>query len=75
SPAVRPAAPAGAPGAPAVRAAVRGFKSGQRVKHPQFGRGIVAEVSGSGETMKVTVRFDDGRVAKLLTRYAPLEPA
>jgi len=25
--------------------------------------------------MKVTVRFDDGRVAKLLTRYAPLEPA
>ena len=45
------------------------------MKHPQFGRGIVSDVSGSGETMKVTVRFDDGRVAKLLTRYAPLEPA
>ncbi|MEK7384578.1 MAG: 3'-5' exonuclease, partial [Elusimicrobiota bacterium] len=61
--------------APALRASVQGFKSGQRVAHPQFGRGIVVEVSGAGETMKVTVRFDDGRVAKLLTRYAPLEPA
>ena len=61
--------------APAVRAAVKGFKTGQRVKHPTFGRGLVTDVSGAGETMKVTVRFDDGRVAKLLTRYAPLEPA
>ncbi|MBI3289071.1 MAG: ATP-binding domain-containing protein, partial [Elusimicrobia bacterium] len=64
-----------APGAPSVRASAAGFKNGQRVKHPQFGRGIVSDVSGAGETMKVTVRFDDGRVAKLLTRYAPLEPA
>lgn len=60
---------------PSPRAAAFGFKSGQRVKHPQFGRGVVSDVSGAGETMKVTVRFDDGRVAKLLTRYAPLEPA
>ncbi len=65
--------PAGAPAPTSARAA--GFKNGQRVKHPQFGRGIVAEISGAGDTMKVTVRFDDGRVAKLLTRYAPLEPA
>jgi len=79
-----PTAPAQAPVAgaapglssvPAVRASVKGFKNGQRVKHPTFGRGVVADVSGAGETMKVTVRFDDGRVAKLLTRYAPLEPA
>jgi DNA helicase-2/ATP-dependent DNA helicase PcrA len=69
-----PAAPSAAP-RPGVRAAVHGFKNGQRVKHPTFGRGVVADVSGAGETMKVTVRFDDGRVAKLLTRYAPLEPA
>ena len=60
---------------PAARAAAVGFKNGQRVKHPQFGRGIVSDISGAGDTMKVTVRFDDGRVAKLLTRYAPLEPA
>ena len=69
-----PYVPAGS-AAPALRAAVKGFKSGQRVAHPQFGRGIIVEISGSGEMLKVTVRFDDGRVAKLLTRYAPLEPA
>jgi DNA helicase-2/ATP-dependent DNA helicase PcrA len=68
-------APGGLASVPAVRASVKGFKTGQRVKHPTFGRGVVADVSGTGETMKVTVRFDDGRVAKLLTRYAPLEPA
>lgn len=60
---------------PAVRAAAKGFKPGQRVRHPQFGFGRVSEIAGSGDTMKVTVRFDDGRVAKLLARYAPLEPA
>ena len=76
APALPPAA--GTPGpasVPSVRASVKGFKTGQRVKHPTFGRGLVTDVSGAGETMKVTVRFDDGRVAKLLTRYAPLEPA
>ncbi len=80
--AARESAPGGVPafvrpavaGAPASARAT-GFKNGQRVKHPQFGRGIVSDISGAGDTMKVTVRFDDGRVAKLLTRYAPLEPA
>ena len=67
--------PSGLSAAPALRASVKGFKNGQRVRHPSFGLGVVADVSGAGETMKVTVRFDDGRVAKLLTRYAPLEPA
>ncbi|OGS39098.1 MAG: hypothetical protein A2506_11990 [Elusimicrobia bacterium RIFOXYD12_FULL_66_9] len=61
--------------APALRASVKGFKSGQRVKHPQFGSGNVIEVSGAGELMKVTVLFDDGRRTKLLIRYAPLEAA
>ncbi len=80
--AARESSPGAVPGAPRPAAAgisasarAAGFKNGQRVKHPQFGRGIVAEISGAGDTMKVTVRFDDGRVAKLLTRYAPLEPA
>lgn len=78
--AARESAPRFAPGAPAapsapVRLVAQGFRNGQRVKHPQFGRGVVSDISGAGDTMKVTVRFDDGRVAKLLTRYAPLEPA
>ena len=50
------------------------FKVGMRVLHPSFGGGQVLEKSGSGETTKITVRFDDGRTTKLLVRYAPLEP-
>jgi DNA helicase II / ATP-dependent DNA helicase PcrA len=73
-PGARPPAPGAAPVAP-LRAAVKGFKISQRVKHPTFGLGRVQEVSGTGDTLKVTVRFDDGRLAKLLARYAPLEPA
>jgi len=73
----QPAAPA-APrvpvaAGPAVRRAV--FRVGMRVKHPSFGAGRVLELSGSGETEKVKVQFDDGRLTKLIVRYAPLEPA
>ncbi len=51
------------------------FRVGQRVKHPSFGLGQVVDKAGAGETLKVTVRFDDGRTTKLLVRFAPLEPA
>ncbi len=71
------------PGAPAPRQALRSsprvavadVKVGMRVRHPDFGEGNILEKSGSGETVKVTVRFDSGRTTKLLVRYAPLEPA
>jgi DNA helicase II / ATP-dependent DNA helicase PcrA len=75
APAVRPAPTAeGVPGT-SRRAFVDGFRLGMRVKHPAFGLGRVVEKSGSGETVKVTVKFDNGRTTKLLVRYAPLEPA
>ena len=60
---------------PAARGHVGSVAVGMRVRHPDFGLGRVLEKSGSGETVKVTVRFDDGRTTKLLVRYAPLEPA
>jgi DNA helicase II / ATP-dependent DNA helicase PcrA len=60
---------------PAAAARTTGFRVGQRVRHPSFGLGRVTETSGSGEAVKVTVQFDDGRMTKLLVRYAPLEPA
>ncbi|MBI4055918.1 MAG: UvrD-helicase domain-containing protein [Elusimicrobia bacterium] len=44
-----------------------------RVKHPEFGAGKVVEQSGSGETLKVTVQFENGYKRKFLLRYAPLE--
>jgi hypothetical protein len=46
-----------------------------RVRHPDFGAGSVLDKAGTGEAAKVTIRFDNGRTAKLLVRYAPLEPA
>jgi len=61
--------------APTAKTRFTGFRVGQRVRHPSFGPGQVLDRSGSGESVKVTVRFDDGRTAKLLVRYAPLEPA
>ncbi|MDD5655648.1 MAG: UvrD-helicase domain-containing protein [Elusimicrobia bacterium] len=77
----RPAGPAAAAGPRPVCAPPRrlsaggGVAPGLQVRHPDFGRGRVVETAGSGDTLKVTVRFDDGRTTKFLARYAPLERA
>ena len=49
------------------------LKVGSRVRHPLFGAGEVLEKSGSGEGAKALIRFQNGRIAKLVLRYAPLE--
>lgn len=49
------------------------FKVGQRVKHPEFGEGKILEREGSGENYKITVRFTNGQVKKLLVKYANLQ--
>jgi len=49
------------------------FRVGERVRHPDFGFGKVIEKSGSGENLKVTIRFDTGETKKLLVKYANLE--
>jgi DNA helicase-2/ATP-dependent DNA helicase PcrA len=46
---------------------------GERVVHGTFGSGSVAEISGFGRDLKVTVDFDQGGRKKLLLRYASLE--
>ncbi|MFH2205120.1 MAG: UvrD-helicase domain-containing protein [Elusimicrobiota bacterium] len=60
--------------APIVPLAQTRVCSGQRVRHPEFGLGRIADKSGSGEGLKVTVVFDSGKTKKLLLRYAPLTP-
>ncbi len=73
-PAARQEAPCAAQ--PAQRRLSAGtVRAGTRVIHPDFGMGEVLASAGSGEGLKVTVRFDDGRTAKFLARYAPLERA
>jgi DNA helicase-2/ATP-dependent DNA helicase PcrA len=72
SPAVFNSAPAHV--APASRRLSScGAQAGMRVRHPDFGGGRVVDTAGSGDTLKVAVMFDDGRSAKFLARYAPLE--
>lgn len=49
------------------------FAVGQRVRHAEFGAGVIRAVEGSGEHVKLTVRFDRAGVRKLMARYAALE--
>jgi DNA helicase-2/ATP-dependent DNA helicase PcrA len=70
-----PPQPLSAPHSPNVPSQRMGasLRIGSRVRHPLFGTGEVLEKSGSGETAKALIRFQNGRIAKLVLRYAPLE--
>jgi DNA helicase II / ATP-dependent DNA helicase PcrA len=50
-----------------------GFKSGQRVRHPKYGEGVVFRREGDGEDAKVTVQFSKFGVKKLVEKFAQLE--
>ncbi|HEX3985745.1 MAG TPA: UvrD-helicase domain-containing protein [Acidobacteriaceae bacterium] len=54
-------------------AGARGFKSGQRVRHPKYGEGIVFRREGEGEDAKITVQFSGFGVKKLVEKFAQLE--
>jgi DNA helicase-2/ATP-dependent DNA helicase PcrA len=53
----------------------RGFRPGQKVKHPKYGEGTVYEREGDGEDAKITVQFPRFGLKKLVERYAQLEKA
>ncbi len=48
---------------------------GARIRHPDFGIGVIRERSGSGDDLKVVVRFNGAGEKKLLVKYAQLEQA
>jgi DNA helicase-2/ATP-dependent DNA helicase PcrA len=50
-----------------------GLKSGQRVRHPKYGEGVVFRREGDGEDAKVTVQFTRFGVKKLVEKFAQLE--
>ncbi|MDR0734769.1 MAG: UvrD-helicase domain-containing protein [Elusimicrobiota bacterium] len=58
---------------PAQSAAGGGAHVGSRVRHGVFGEGRVSFVSGSGESAKITVIFNNGTKRVFITKYAPLE--
>jgi DNA helicase-2/ATP-dependent DNA helicase PcrA len=64
--------PKSAPEEPTGR---RGFRPGQRVRHPKYGEGTVYQREGEGEEAKITVQFPRFGLKKLVEKYAQLERA
>ena len=53
----------------------RGFRPGQKVRHPKYGEGTVYKREGEGEEAKITVQFPRFGLKKLVEKYAQLEKA
>jgi DNA helicase-2/ATP-dependent DNA helicase PcrA len=53
----------------------RGFRPGQKVRHPKYGEGTVYQREGEGEEAKITVQFPRFGLKKLIEKYAQLERA
>ncbi|MDD5190204.1 MAG: 3'-5' exonuclease, partial [Dehalococcoidales bacterium] len=49
------------------------FKDGERVRHAQFGEGVVVTTRKSGADVEVTVAFKGAGIKRLLLSYAKLE--
>jgi DNA helicase-2/ATP-dependent DNA helicase PcrA len=51
------------------------FFAGERVRHPRFGSGTIAELAGAGREAKVVVDFDDNAIGRkrLVIAFAGLE--
>jgi len=52
----------------------RSFEVGMRIRHDNFGAGVVRRVEGRGEQLRVTVIFDSGAERKFLAHFAPMRP-
>ncbi|MEQ1721753.1 MAG: UvrD-helicase domain-containing protein [Pseudobdellovibrio sp.] len=50
-----------------------GYNKGQRVRHPTFGVGSIFSTEGSGDTLKISVLFQDSTIKKFVAKYARLE--
>lgn len=49
------------------------WRTGSRVRHKTFGEGVVTAVAAVDEDIKLTVRFNDGKLRKFYARYASFE--
>ena len=48
------------------------FAVGRIVTHPMFGRGQILHKEGSGDSLKLTIRFQDSGTKKILPRHTTL---
>jgi DNA helicase-2/ATP-dependent DNA helicase PcrA len=53
----------------------KGFRPGQRVRHPKYGEGTVYKREGDGDDAKITVQFPKVGLKKLVEKFAQLEKA
>ena len=53
----------------------RGFRPGQKVRHPKYGEGTVYRREGEGDDAKITVQFPGFGLKKLVEKFAQLERA
>jgi DNA helicase-2/ATP-dependent DNA helicase PcrA len=51
-----------------------GFRRGSKVRHPEYGTGVVLTIEGSGDAEKVVVYFDHAGRKKFVARFANLSP-
>jgi DNA helicase II / ATP-dependent DNA helicase PcrA len=51
----------------------KGFRPGQKVRHPRYGEGTVYQREGEGDGAKITVQFPRFGLKKLVEKYAQLE--
>jgi hypothetical protein len=51
----------------------RPIKRGSRVRHPTLGSGVILELEGQGEDMRLTVFFEKAGKRKLVAKFANLE--
>ena len=53
----------------------RSIRVGSRVTHEIFGEGKILQISGSGDTTKITIDFEDAGMKNLLLKFANLKLA
>ncbi len=74
--AIRPAASRTAPGGAPARAAggpPGEFRRGSRVRHDDFGEGVILTMEGTGDNAKLTVYFERAGTKKFVAKYAKLK--
>jgi DNA helicase-2/ATP-dependent DNA helicase PcrA len=50
-----------------------GYRVGVRIRHPEFGIGVIKKIEPQGDRYKLTVLFSGIGMKKLVTGYAPIE--
>ena len=52
----------------------RSLRVGSRVTHQIFGQGKILQLTGAGDTQRVTINFEDHGTKQLLVKFANLKP-